>query len=137
MAFQITNAKPSGKQVKWKFETLENIYTSDVERFKRNVQFWMKKLNLAADTQVELLEGAQWLQDHIAEEKNIVDVDHEIVEDATEIPTLNSRLEPNDTTTDSPIIEPSGDESTTQPDLFEDLEGDVNPPKPKSRKKTV
>lgn len=132
MAFQITNVKTSGKQVKWKFETLENVYTSDVERFRRNVQFWMKKLNLAADTQVELLEGAQWLQDHMAEEKNIVDVDHEIVEEPKQIE------ETNDTdVTDSTTVEPSGDEPATQRDLFEDLESDVNTPKPKSRKKTA
>ena len=133
MAFQITNKSLSGKKVKWRFENTENVYTSDVERFRRNVQFWINKLNMAPDTQVELLEGAQWLQDHMAEEKNIVDVDHEIVEEPT-----NLIEETNDTdVTDSTTVEPSGDEPATQPDLFEDLESDVNTPKPKSRKKTA
>lgn len=132
MAFNITNVKTSGKQVKWKFENIENVYTSDVERFRRNVQFWMKKLNLAADTQVELLEGAQWLQDHMAEEKNIVDVDHEIVEEPKQIE------ETNDTdVTDSTTVEPSGDESDAEPSVAQPTEDTVDTPKPKSRKKTA
>lgn len=130
MAFQITNKSASGKQVKWRFENTENIFTSDVERFRRNVQFWMKKLNMAPDTQVELLEGAQWLQDHMAEEKNIVDVDHEIVEEPT-----NLIEETNDTTTDNSNVEPSGDESIAESSVAQTTEDTVDTPKPKSRKK--
>ena len=132
MAFQIPNKQASGKQVKWRFENTENIFTSDVERFRRNVQFWMKKLNMAPTTQVELLEGAQWVQDHLAEEKNIVDVDHEIVEET------NLIEETNDTdVTDSPAIEPSGDEPIAESSVAQAAEDIVDTPKPKSRKKAA
>lgn len=144
MAFQITNKNASGKQVKWRFENTENIYTSDVERFKRNVQFWMKKLNMAPTTQVELLEGAQWLQDHMAEEKNVVDVEHEevvedslLVEMSEEFNELIETLENDEPTIDSTPNESDSNESAKQSDLFEDLESDVDTAKPKSRKKAT
>lgn len=144
MAFQITNKNASGKQVKWRFENTETIYTSDVERFKRNVQFWMKKLNMAPTTQVELLEGAHWLQDHMAEEKNIVDVEHEevvedslLVEMSEEFNELIETLENDEPTIDSTPIESDSNESAKQSDLFEDLESDVDTAKPKSRKKAT
>ena len=134
MAFNIINKAASNKKVVWKFETLDRVFTSDLERFKRNVAYWKEKLQVGADVQVELLEGGQFLYDYLQEEKNIVDVEHT---DVTE-PQLESRLEENEHTIPTePAIESPVDEPSTQPDLFEDLEADVHTPKRKSRKKTV
>lgn len=125
MAFKITTKEGSGKQVTWKFETIERTFTSDVERFKRNVQYWKQKLMVDDTVQVEILEGVQWLQDHLAEEKNIQDVEHEIVEENDEL-TLNSRLGSTDC-----------DELNAEPGLPQDIEAPINPPKRKPRKKTT
>lgn len=135
MAFNIINKAASNKKVVWKFETLDRVFTSDLERFKRNVAYWKDKLQVGADVQVELLEGGQFLYDYLQEEKNIVDVEHTEV---TEEPQIESRLEENEHTIPTePAIESPVDEPSTQSDLFEDLEADVHTPKRKSRKKTV
>ena len=134
MAFNIINKTASNKKVVWKFETLDRVFTSDLERFKRNVAYWKDKLQVGADVQVELLEGGQFLYEFLQEEKNIVDVEHT---DVTE-PQLESRLEDNEHIIPTePAIESPVDEPSTQSDLFEDLESDVHTPKRKSRKKTV
>lgn len=126
MAFKIEQRQPSGKQVKWKFETIERIFTSDVEKFKRNVQFWKQKLMVDDTVQVELLEGASFLQNHLAEERNIVDVEHEIVEENDNELTLNSRLG----STNSHIIDEQSNVDETPANI-------VNTPKRKPRKKTT
>jgi len=143
MSFKITN-KLAGKQIKWKFESFENIYTSDVERFKRNVQFWKKKLMIADDVQVEILEGVQWLQDHLAEEQNIVDVEHEevvedslLVEMSEEFNELLETLENDEPIIDSTPIESDSNEPDPQPSISEDTTDTVDTAKPKVRKKTV
>ena len=148
MAFNIINKAASNKKVVWKFETLDRVFTSDLERFKRNVAYWKDKLQVGADVQVELLEGGQFLYDYLQEEKNIVDVEHTDVTEERffagankrrfEEPQIESRLEENEHTIPTePAIESRVDESSTQSDLFEDLEADVHTPKRKSRKKTV
>lgn len=124
MSFKITNLKPSGKMVKWRFEGYENVFTSEVERFKRNVEFWKNKLMVANDVQVELLEGAQWLQNYLEAEKQIIDVEHEIVEDDATI-------------TDSTPELASGDEPDAQPNVEQTTEDTVDTPKRKPRSKTV
>ena len=134
MAFKM-NTKAPNKKVKWKFETLDQEFISDLERFKRNVSYWKSKLQVSDEVQVEILEGGQHLYQFLEEEKNIIDVEHTEV---TEEPQLESRLEENEhiIPTDA-AIESRVDESDAQPDLFEDLESDVNTPKPKRRKKAI
>ena len=143
MFLKIKNKKASGKQVKWKFETSDRIFTSDVERFKRNVQFWKSKLMIADDVQVEILEGIQWLQDHLTEEKNIVDVEHEEIQDdsllvemSEEFNQLLETLENDEPIIDSTPIESDGNESDPQPSVPEDTTDIIDTPKPKARKKT-
>ena len=143
MSFKIENKQASGKQVKWKFETSERIFTSDVERFKRNVQFWKSKLMIDDTVQVEILEGIQWLQDHLTEEKNIVDVEHEEIQDdsllvelSEEFNQLLETLENDEPTPDSDPIESDGNESDPQPSVPEDTTDIIDTPKPKARKKT-
>ena len=126
MAFKIEQRQPSGKQVKWKFETIERIFTSDVEKFKRNVQFWKQKLMVDDTVQVELLEGASFLQNHLAEERNIVDVEHEIVEQNDD-----------ELITDSLPEFPNCDELDAEPGLPQDTETPVDTPKRKPRKKAT
>ena len=144
MSFKITNKQMSNKQVTWKFETIERQFTSDVERFKRNVQFWKSKLMVADDVQVEILEGIQWLQDHIAEEKNIVDVEHEEMEDDSllvemteEFNELLETIENDEPTIDSTPSESNGDELSAQPSVSEDITDTVDTTVKKPRKKTV
>jgi len=144
MSFKIENKQVSGKQVTWKFETIERQFTSDVERFKRNVQYWKSKLMVGVDVQVEILEGIQWLQNHLAEEKNIVDVEHEEIQDdsllvemSEEFNELIETLENDEPTIDSTTIESNDDEPSAEPSVSEDLTDTHDTPKPKSRKKTT
>ena len=137
MAFKIiNNTKVDENRIEWKFETLDKVFVSTSDKFKRNVAFWQAKYNIGTDVKVEILNGVEHLYAHLDAEKNIVDVEATVIEDiATE--TLESRLEENEhIITSEPAIESRVDEPTEQSDLFEDLEGDVNPPKRKSRKKT-
>tara|TARA_R110000868_G_scaffold126226_3_gene333209 strand:+ start:304 stop:738 length:435 start_codon:yes stop_codon:yes gene_type:complete len=143
MSFKIENKQMSNKQVKWKFETSDRIFTSDVERFKRNVQFWKSKLMIDDTVQVEILEGIQWLQDHLTEEKNIVDVEHEEIQDdsllvemSEEFNQLLETLENDEPIIDSTPIESDGNESDPQPSVPEDTTDIIDTPKPKARKKT-
>jgi hypothetical protein len=135
MAFNIINKAASNKKVTWKFETLDRVFTSDLERFKRNVSYWKEKLQIGADVQVELLEGGQFLYDFLQEEKNIVDVEHT---DVTEEPQIESRLEENEhTIAIEPAIESRVDESDAQPSVSEVTESPIDTDKPKRRKKAV
>jgi|688.fasta_scaffold1891241_1 hypothetical protein len=134
MAFQIiNNTKVDENRIEWKFETLDKVFVSTSDKFKRNIAFWQAKYNIGTDVKVEILNGVEHLYAHLEEEKNIVDVEATIVEE----PQLESRLEENEyTINNDPAIESRVDEPTEQSDLFEDLESDVNPPKRKPRKKT-
>ena len=126
MSFKITTKEGPGKKITWKFETHDEIFTSDVERFKRNVQFWKQKLMVDDTVQVELLSGAQWLQDHLVEERNIQDVEHEIVEENDD-----------ELITDSLPEFPECDEPAEQPSVPQDTETPVDTPKRKPRKKAT
>ena len=133
MAFQIiNNTKVDENRILWKFETLDKEFVSTADKFKRNIAFWQAKYNIGTDVKVEILNGVEHLYAHLEEEKNIVDVEATIVEEET----LKSRIEDGEIITAEPAIESRVDEPTEQSDLFEDLEGDVNPPKRKPRKKT-
>ena len=133
MAFQIiNNTKVDENRIEWKFETLDKVFVSTSDKFKRNIAFWQAKYNIGADVKIEILNGVEHLYAHLEEEKNIVDVEATIVEEET----LKSQIEDGEIITAEPAIESRVDEPTEQSDLFEDLESDVNPPKRKSRKKT-
>jgi len=133
MAFKIiNNTKVDENRIEWRFETLDKVFVSTSDKFKRNIAFWQAKYNIGTDVKVEILNGVEHLYAHLEEEKNIVDVEHtEVIEE-----TLKSQIEDGEIITAEPAIESRVDEPTEQSDLFEDLESDVNPPKPKSRKKT-
>jgi hypothetical protein len=144
MSFKITTKQTSNKKVTWCFEGSDRQFISDVERFKRNVQFWKTKLMIADDVQVEILEGIQWLQDHLAEEKNIVDVEHEEVQDDSllvemteEFNELLETLEHDESTTDSTHNESDSNELDAQPSVSEDTADTIDTPKPKTRKKAT
>jgi hypothetical protein len=133
MAFQIiNNTKVDENRIEWKFETLDKVFVSTSDKFKRNIAFWQAKYNIGTDVKVEILNGVEYLYAHLEEEKNIIDVEATIVEEET----LKSQIEDGEIITAEPAIESRVDEPTEQSDLFEDLEGDVNPPKRKPRKKT-
>ena len=133
MAFQIiNNTKVDENRIVWKFETLDKEFVSTADKFKRNIAFWQAKYNIGTDVKVEILNGVEYLYAHLEEEKNIIDVEATVIEEET----LKSRIEDGETIIAEPAIESSVDEPTEQSDLFEDLEGDVNPPKRKPRKKT-
>jgi hypothetical protein len=134
MAFTIiNNKKVDENRIEWKFETLDKVFVSTSDKFKRNIAFWQAKYNVGTDVKVEILNGVEHLYAHLEAEKNIIDVEATVIEE----PQLESRLEENEyTINNDPAIESRVDEPTEQSDLFEDLEGDVNPPKRKPRKKT-
>ena len=143
MAFQIiNNTKVDENRIEWKFETLDKVFVSTSDKFKRNIAFWQAKYNIGTDVKVEILNGVEHLYAHLEEEKNIIDVEATVIEELpTEATTdltenLKSQIEDGETITAEPAIESRVDEPTEQSDLFEDLESDVNPPKRKSRKKT-
>lgn len=134
MAFQIiNNTKVDENRIVWKFETLDKEFVSTADKFKRNIAFWQAKYNIGTDVKVEILNGVEHLYAHLEEEKNIVDVEATVIEEET----LKSRIEDGEIITAEPAIESSVDEPTEQSDLFEDLEGDVNPPKRKRKPKTT
>ena len=121
MAFNFVdkNGKPLKQTlVEWKFEEHATTFKSDPERFERNVEYWKGKLGLK-DPKVQVLNG---------------DIEIEIKETIKVEEYVNTISEP---VAAEPCIESSISQSEPQPDLFEDLEGDVNPDKPKSRKKTA
>jgi hypothetical protein len=134
MAFQIiNNTKVDENRIVWKFETLDKEFTSTADKFKRNIAFWQAKYNIGTDVKVEILNGVEHLYAQLEQDKNVIDVEHtEVIEEET----LKSQIEDGEIITAEPAIESRVDEPTEQSDLFEDLEGDVNPPKRKPRKKT-
>ena len=134
MAFQIiNNTKVDENRILWKFETLDKEFTSTADKFKRNIAFWQAKYNIGTDVKVEILNGVEHLYAQLEQDKNVIDVEHtEVIEEET----LKSQIEDGEIITAEPAIESRVDEPTEQSDLFEDLEGDVNPPKRKPRKKT-
>jgi hypothetical protein len=132
MAFKIiNNTKVDENRIEWRFETLDKVFVSTSDKFKRNIAFWQAKYNIGTDVKVEILNGVEHLYAHLEEEKNIIDVEATVVEE-----TLKSQIEDGEIITAEPAIESRVDEPTEQSDLFEDLESDVNPPKRKPRKKT-
>jgi hypothetical protein len=142
MAFQIiNNTKVDENRIEWKFETLDKVFVSTADKFKRNIAFWQTKYNIGTDVKVEILNGVEHLYAQLDAEKNIIDVEHtevtdiptEATTDLTE--TLKSRIEDGEIITSEPAIESRVDEPTEQSDVFEDSESDVHTPKRKSRKK--
>ena len=142
MAFQIiNNTKVDENRIEWKFETLDKVFVSTADKFKRNIAFWQAKYNIGTDVKVEILNGVEHLYAQLDAEKNIIDVEHtevtdiptEATTDLTE--TLKSRIEDGEIITSEPAIESRVDEPTEQSDVFEDSESDVHTPKRKSRKK--
>jgi hypothetical protein len=121
MAFNFVdkNGKPlKNTQIEWRLEN-GSTFKSEPERFERNVSFWKQKLGLAKDSKVEILNG---------------NIEIEIKETIKVEEYVNTISEPVDA---EPCIESSISQPDAQSDLFEDLEGDVNTTKPKSRKKTA
>jgi hypothetical protein len=142
MAFKIiNNTKVDENRIEWKFETLDKVFTSTADKFKRNIAFWQAKYNIGTDVKVEILNGVENLYAQLEADKNIIDVEHtevtdiptEATTDLTE--TLKSRIEDGEIITSEPAIESRVDEPTEQSDVFEDSESDVHTPKRKSRKK--
>jgi hypothetical protein len=121
MAFNFVdkNGKPLKQTlVEWTFEGHKSTFKSEPEKFERNVAFWRNKLSLPT-AKVEILNG---------------DIEIEIKETIKVEEYVNTISEPVDA---EPCIESSISQSDAQSNLFEDLEGDVNTTKPKSRKKTA
>lgn len=131
MAFKITTKQTSGKQVVWKFENTERQFTSDVERFKRNVEFWKGKLMIGNDVQVEILEGLQWLQDLLTDEKHTVDVQHE------EITELETELYDDTIITSEPAVESLLDQLDPESSVYQSLATPASPAKRAPRKKAT
>ena len=90
----INNQKVSEHRIEWKFETNERVFVSHADKFKRNVQFWKAKLMIGDDVQVEILNGAQTLYEHLEAEKGIIDVEHE---------EINQTLAEHDTLIDDSV----------------------------------
>jgi hypothetical protein len=121
MAFNFVdkNGKPLKQTlVEWTFEGHKSTFKSEPERFERNVAYWRAKLALP-NAKVEILNG---------------EFEIEIKEKIKVEEYVNTISEP---VAAEPCIESSISQSEPQPDLFEDLEGDVDTAKPKSRKKTA
>jgi hypothetical protein len=142
MGFKIiNNTKVDENRIEWRFETLDKVFVSTSDKFKRNVAFWQTKFNIGTDVRVEILNGVEHLYAHLEEEKNIVDIEATVIEDlpteaTTDLSeTLKSRIEDVEPIIAEPAIESRVDEPTKQSDLFEDAESDVHTPKRRSRKK--
>jgi hypothetical protein len=133
MAFKIiNNTKVDENRIEWRFETLDKVFVSTSDKFKRNIAFWQAKYNIGTDVKVEILNGVEHLYAHLEEEKNIVDVEHtEVIEE-----TLKSQIEDGETITAVVAIESRVDEPTEQSDVSQDTTNTDNSPKRKRKPKT-
>ena len=121
MAFKFTdkNGKElKNAQIQWKLEN-GSEFVSEPERFERNVAYWKGKLGLSKDSKVEILNGT--IEIEVPQTIKVKDYANTI----------------NEPVAAEPAIESSISESSIESDLFEDLEGDIDTPKRKSRKKTA
>jgi hypothetical protein len=125
----INNQKVSEHRIEWKFETNERVFVSHADKFKRNVQFWKAKLMIGDDVQVEILNGAQTLYEHLEAEKGIIDVEHEEI---NQTPTEHDTL-----IDDSVAVESDSHQLDAQPDMGEVAEDTVSAPKRKRKPKTT
>jgi hypothetical protein len=145
MAFKIiNNQKVDENRIEWKFETLDRVFVSNADKFKRNIEFWKAKFNIGADVQVEILNGVEHVYAQIEADKNTQDVEHEVVEDdslleqmSEDFNELLENLEHDELTTNQSISEPDCDELNAQPSVSEDTENTVSAPKRKPRTKTT
>lgn len=145
MAFKIiNNQKVDENRIEWKFESMDRVFVSNADKFKRNIEFWKQKFMIGADVQVEILNGVEHVYAQIEADKNIEDVEHEEVKDDSLLEEMSEKfnellenLENDELTTDQPISEPDCDEPSAQPSVSEDTENTVSAPKRKPRAKTT
>ena len=125
----INNQKVSEHRIEWKFETNERVFVSHADKLKRNVQFWKAKLMIGDDVQVEILNGAQALYEHLEAEKGIIDVEHE---------EINQTPAEHDTLIDDSVaVESDSHQLDAQPHMGEVAEDTVSAPKRKRKPKTT
>jgi hypothetical protein len=130
MAFKIiNNQKVDENRIEWKFESMDRVFVSNADKFKRNIEFWKAKFNVGADVQVEILNGIEHVYAQIEADKNTQDVEHEVVE-------INTQQH-DELTIDQSSIEPDCDEPNAQPSVSEVTENTVSAPKRKPRTKTT
>jgi len=120
----INNQKVNENRIEWRFETMDRVFVSTADKFKRNVEFWKQKYNIGAEVQIEILNGAKELYDHLQAEKNTVDVEHEEIKPET-----------YDTPIDQSPVESSDDIVDAESSVSENTEDLIDTPKPRSRKK--
>jgi len=144
MSFKIiNNTKVDENRIEWRFETLDKVFVSTADKFKRNVAFWQAKYNIGADVKVEILNGVEHLYAQLDADKNIVDVEHtevtDIPNDATTDLTenLKSQVTDGEPIIATDAIESRVDEPNAEPSVSENTESVQNTDKPKRRKKTV
>jgi hypothetical protein len=110
------------KRIKWYFaEKPDAIFESDPEKLEINANFWRKKLEVAADAEVVFVKSDEWTMD--------LPKITPVKEDECTTTTATTTNQPDHSDVDS--------STSSQSDLFEDFEADVNTPKPKARKKAA
>lgn len=145
MAFKIiNNQKVDENRIEWKFESMDRVFVSNADKFKRNIEFWKAKFNIGADVQVEILNGVEHVYAQIEVDKNVEDIEHEEVQDdslleqmSEDFNELLENLENDELTIDQPISESDSNESNAQPSVSEDIKDTDSAPKRKPRKKTT
>lgn len=145
MAFKIiNNQKVDENRIEWKFESMDRVFVSNADKFKRNIEFWKAKFNIGADVQVEILNGVEHVYAQIEADKNIEDVEHEEVQDDSLLEEMSEKfnellenLENDELTIDQPISESGSDELNAQSSVSEDIEDTDSAPKRKPRTKTT
>ena len=145
MGFKIiNNQKVDENRIEWKFESMDRVFVSNADKFKRNIEFWKAKFNVGADVQVEILNGIEHVYAQIEADKNTQDVEYEEVHDdslleqmSEDFNELLENLENDELTIDQSSIEPDCDELNAQPSVPEVTENTISTPKRKPRTKTT
>jgi len=144
MAFKIiNNTKVDENRIEWRFETLDKVFVSTSDKFKRNVAFWQAKYNIGTDVKVEILNGVEHLYAQLDADKNIIDVEHTEVTDIPNEATtdltenLKSQIEDVEPIIADPAIESRVDEPTTESSVPQDTESIDDTPKRKRKPKTI
>ncbi|CAB4134690.1 hypothetical protein UFOVP643_14 [uncultured Caudovirales phage] len=145
MGFKIiNNQKVDENRIEWKFESMDRVFVSNADKFKRNIEFWKAKFNVGHEVQVEILNGVEHVYAQIEADKNTQDVEHEEVHDdslleqmSEDFNELLENLENDELTIDQSSIEPDCDEPNAQPSVLEVTENTISTPKRKPRTKTT
>lgn len=145
MGFKIiNNQKVDENRIEWKFESMDRVFVSNADKFKRNIEFWKAKFNVGPEVQVEILNGVEHVYAQIEADKNTQDVEHEEVQDDSLLEEMSDKfnellenLENDELTIDQSIDESDCDEPNAQPSVSQDTEVTDSAPKRKPRTKTT